>query len=892
MKSSPAYHTVRFLSCYIFVIIISLAASVYSETKDYNPLHRLNHTVVPTFQKISLTVDADTANYTGEVAIDITVNEKTKLFHLHAEALTVKSVKLTKEDKEISVKFALKDTVLLEIKTDKTLTPGQYQLTCTFENDYDTHANSLYKVVSDSLGYLFTQFEDDEARKAFPCWDEPEWKIPFQMIVTIPNLHIAVSNTPILSETANGDWTTVVFDTTPPMPSYIVALATGPLEKTPIEGLSVPGNIVTIKGGSAKAGNAVRVVAPIMEELEKYFGRPYPYQKLDVIGAPEFQYGAMENAGAIVFRENILLIDPNNHTPQQMRRLATVMAHEIAHMWFGDLVTMEWWDDLWLNESFASWMEEKTTAKVFPELVRSIDRVGSANRAMISDARATTQPVRREIATVGSLSENANFLVYNKGQAILEMFETYLGEETFQKGVIAYVNKHAWKNARAEDLWGSLAEAAGIPIDKAIESFISHPGLPMVTFTELGENKFRVSQTRFHNYGVELKGDALWQIPLSITYGDGAKTERMTFLLTDTSAIVELPLSNQVQWLYPNADAGGYYRWSLPVSQLNLLSQKSQEFLSPKERIGFLQNMSALFDAGAISGDTYLSLMSGFANDDEPLVISAIMTALGRIRNTFVTPELQTAYQGYVRTLLSPAYKRFGAISDQNESPTLVSMRTELIATLADIGGDTTIQQTLDSLANLFLSNPEYTNPTMKRTAMISIATRGDQKLFDDIRNRLEESKSNEDRGLYLEMLGSFRDSSLMQQALTYSYNAQLKPQEIWYIPATISEYSDASTDVVFKSLVENFDHLKAKVPADRLTSVWRYIGGCSQERVDAAQAFFAKDDHTLPNIEQTLKRVADATTDCLNLRKREGEAVSQYLLTHATSANKEGNTE
>ncbi len=890
MKFSAAYHHLRSLK-FAIVSTILLSASAYSNPV-YNPLHRLNHTVVPTFEKIVLKVDAEKDDYSGEVMIALTVNEATKLFHLHAESLVIKTVTLMKEDKNIPIKYVCKDTFLLEIKTEKELKPGQYQLNCTFENDYNRHANSLYKVVTDSVGYLFTQFEDDEARKAFPCWDEPEWKIPFQMIVSIPKQHIAVSNTPILSETPNGDWTTVVFDTTPPMPSYIVALAAGPLEKTPIVGLSVPGNIVTVKGGSAKAGNAAKIVAPIMEELERYFGRPYPYQKLDVIGAPEFLYGAMENAGAIVFRESHLLLDPVDHTPQQQRRLVTVMAHEIAHMWFGDLVTMEWWDDLWLNESFASWMEEKTSAKVYPELVRSIDRVGSANRAMVSDARVTTQPVRREIVSVGDLSENANFLVYNKGQAILEMFETYLGEETFQKGVIEYINTHAWKNARAEDLWGSLAEAAGIPIDKAIESFITKPGLPIVTFTELGENKFRVSQKRFHNYGAELKEWPTWQIPLSITYGDGTTSERKTFLLTDTSEVIELPAAHQVQWLYPNADAGGYYRWNIPATQLTLLSQKSKELLSAKERIGFLQNSSALFDAGTISGDTYLSLMSGFADDDEPLVISSMLTALNRIRNSFVTEDIKPAYEQYIRTVLAPAYKRFGALPKDNESPTLVSLRTELIATLADVGDDPAIQHTLDSITNLFFTDSTYSNPTMKRTACISTATRGDQTFFDDVRTRLEKAKSNEERGLYLEMLGSFRDSALMQQALTYAYNAQLRPQEIWYIPATISEQSDKSTDVVFKSLIDNFDHLKAKVPAERFSSIWRYIGGCSQERVDAAQAFFAKDDHTIPGIEQTLKRVADATTDCLNLRKREGNAVNNYLLTHANGNNKQGKTE
>src|SRR5207247_4365615 len=358
--------------------------------------------------------------------------------------------------------------------------PGSYALDVDFTAKFNLQAASLYRLKVENDWYSFTQFEATDARGAFPCWDEPEFKIPFQITLVVPEAHLAIGNTPIESETVADGQKTVVFEKTPPLPAYLLAIATGPLETVPIEGMRVAGRIVTIKGASGLAAEAARVTPPLVAALEKYFGIPYPYRKLDLLAVPEFWPGAMENAGAITFADQILLIDPHVASGDQKRRLVSIAAHELAHMWFGDLVTMRWWDDLWLNGSFASWMGGKIGDQVFPGGRLQIAQVGGMQSAMRSDGRLSTRAMRQPIEGVENLHQLADELTYDKGQAVLTMFEAHLGPETFRKGVVAYLKAHEWGSATASDLWASLSKTAGRDVAEPMATCLDQPGAPLV----------------------------------------------------------------------------------------------------------------------------------------------------------------------------------------------------------------------------------------------------------------------------------------------------------------------------------------------------------------------------------------------------------------------------
>ena len=317
---------------------------------------RLSRQVTPIYESIKLRIDAGQRNYTGMVKADLHVSEPTDRFDFHSEGLSIREMALTREGGTVPFEYSQLTPDMVEVRTRDTLSTSNLELTIGFSNVFDSTANSIYRIEEDGHGYVFSQFEADEAREAFPCWDEPDFKIPYQVTLVVPEGQLAVSNTPVEGESTADGWKTVTFERTRPMPSYLLAIAIGPFDTVPIPGMSIPGRVITVKGRGSLAVEAVRTTPPILSALEKYFGRRYPYKKLDLIALPEFWHGGMENPGAVTFAERALLLNPKMSSVAQKKKLSSVTAHEMDHMWFGDLVTMAGWDDLWLNESCASWM--------------------------------------------------------------------------------------------------------------------------------------------------------------------------------------------------------------------------------------------------------------------------------------------------------------------------------------------------------------------------------------------------------------------------------------------------------------------------------------------------------------------------------------------------------
>ena len=373
---------------------------------------------------------------------------------------------------------------------------------------------------------------------------------------------------------------TVVFKRTPPLPSYLLALAVGPFDTVPITGMSVPGRVVTVKGKGGLAAEAARVAPPLLGALERYFGRPYPFEKLDLLAVPEYWPGAMENPGAITFADQILLIDPAGASVAQRRLLIEVTAHEIAHMWFGDLVTMAWWDDLWLNESFASWMGDKVTQEAFKETEVETRSVEGAQKAMNTDARLTTRAIRQPVGAMDNLLQAADELAYQKGEAVLGMFEAWLGPDVFRQGIRDYLAAHEWGNATAADLWSALSKASGQDVGKPMATFLDQPGVPVVSAMIVDDGKsVRLSQQRFVGAGVKAP-PAQWQIPVGVKFSDGGVVQTKTFLLTSASQDFKLGVKNKVvDWIHPTRRAR-----LLPPDGPGLLTTMAEEAATASTR--------------------------------------------------------------------------------------------------------------------------------------------------------------------------------------------------------------------------------------------------------------------------------------------------------------------
>ena len=502
-----------------------LAAATCPEAAETVPPYRLANDVVPQSESISLRLDPAKDSYSGSVRIELRVKQPTTSFRFHASRMKLGKLELRAGSTPVATRLT-QEGVVATVTTDKPLAVGNYTLAMSFDNEFGRRAVGLYKMTQHGQSYAFSQFESADARQAFPCWDEPLFKIPFQLTLEIPTALEAVTGTPLRSQKAAGAWKTLVFEPTKPLPSYLLAIAVGPLEFVPIPGLGMPGRVVTPRGQTKLSGLATELTAPILHALEAYFGSRYPYDKLDLIAVPEYWPGAMENPGAITYSDGLLLVDPQSAGPRERRALANVTAHELAHMWFGDLVTMAWWDDLWLNESFADWMGDKITAQLYPQYHLELSEMQTIQGIMNADARPTTESIRQEVK-IAEQALNHVGLDYAKGKAVLRMFEQFVGPDKFRAGINDYLKAHAFGNATAADLWAALSKATGQDIAPAMATFLDQPGLPLIEAQILPGGKVKLTQRRFANAGVNAPGVR-------------ARNEKLTWLVPKRSGSVEL----------------------------------------------------------------------------------------------------------------------------------------------------------------------------------------------------------------------------------------------------------------------------------------------------------------------------------------------------------------
>ena len=838
---------------------------------------RLPTDVVPTFQSVHLRVDADTTDYSGSVHVDLEVRNPTSKVQLYALDQKLEAIQLTAGGKPVAVQAERGTRGLLTLTAASPLPKGKAQLDIRFTKALDTQAVGLYRVRKDGLAYTFTQFEAEDARKAFPCWDQPAFKFPYQVTLEVPERHRAITNTPVESETSKDGWRTTVFARTPPLPSYLLAVATGPLEFVDVPGTKMPTRIVCAKGQSRLTGLAVRETPGIIAALERYFDQPYPFAKLDLIAVPEFWAGAMENPGAITYADGVLLVDPSvADDPAQRRRLVGVTAHELAHMWFGDLVTMKWWDDLWLNESFADWMGDKITNELMPEVHQDWSTLEDIQSIMRTDARVSTDPIRLH-AESGEDAIRAVGIAYNKGKAVLSMFESWVGPEVFRQGLRDYLKQHAWKNAEASDLWAALDKASKRPVGEVMRGYIEQPGHPLVTVEPLPGGSLRLSQRRFLNHGA--KGAALsWKIPMTLRYSDGGQPRTMSVLLDGATKTVKLNGVSSVSWVMPNAGTTGYYRWSVPSPMLVELAQNAARSMSPAERIGFLGNLGALLSAGEVHGDTYLQAIASMADEPEPVVGLQLLSSLRDVQPALLPDDLGEPVAAYVRRTLKPMVSRFGLEKVAGEPQAVSLLRPQLLLWMGREGRDPEALREADELAQRYQTDPSSVEPAMAAVALQLHAFRGDRARYDQYRQALESAKVPAIRSNYLNALGWFEDPALQDEALRYSLSGALRPNELSAVARALASYTERGRDRAFRWVQENYDLIRTRMPESSMARWPAYCAGCSEERLAAGKQFFSDPAHRVTGTDKAMERTAESVMDCVSLRAREGSAVAAYL--------------
>jgi alanyl aminopeptidase len=793
---------------------------------------RLGSDVVPTFERVSLTLDPAKPDYRGSVRISLQVNEPARTFRFHAEEMNLHGMVLRGARGPVGTKWEVGARGLVTVTADAPLPRGAYTLAIDFSNHFGTQAAGLYRLETNGEAYAFTQFEADDARKAFPCWDEPLFKIPFQLVLRVPARDLAVTNTPPERTVREKGWKTVTFRRTRPVPSYALAIAAGPLMTVPISGLSVPGRIVFPRGDARLTALAARMAPPILDALTRYFGRPYPYEKLDLIAVPEFWPGGMENAGAITFRDDALLLDPETASAASRSTLARYLAHEIAHQWFGVLVTMKWWDDLWLNESFAEWMGDKIADQLFPELRVGVGIQLEREAAFATDAMLSTHAIRKPVTVLDNLLQSADELSYFKGQAVLAMFERWLGPETFRRGVTDYLAAHEWGSAEGSDLWNALSSASGKDVAGALGTFLDQGGVPLVTAKLLPGGQVELSQKRFLDYGLTAP-DQLWRIPVTLKYSVGGSVRTQSVLLDRPAMTVALEGGGTPEWIHPNADEEGYYRWDVGDGMLRRLAENAPA-LNPRERIGVIENAGGLLHSGALHAQAYMEVLGTFAANEDPQVVDAAVAEVGAVRKVFVTTADEALFAAYVRRTLAAPLRRFGLARKAGEDEAVSLLRPNLLQCLGQDGADPEVLAYADSLAARFMADSSSVDGSLAGVALRLCALHGNAARFDAYRERFERAGTPENRSRFLEALGWFRDPALVERALAYVLTGPLRPQELFVIPGSIGT-SPRYEGRPWEWLQANYTSFVARIPAMYSVYMPYLASGCSTERLEQA---------------------------------------------------------
>ncbi len=859
------------------VLAVPAAVLAWAATSAADaPIGRLPTDVVPVSESIVLDLDPRQPTYTGSVEITIDVRKAVTSVRFHAESIPVRKIELRRPGSDAppaELSGAALPDGQFEARAATPIAAGRYVLKVDFDNAFDTEARGLYRLKFDGEWYAFTQFEAIDARRAFPCWDEPSFKIPYRFTLTVPAAEMAIANTKEATSTERDGRRTVAFAATRPLPAYLLAVAVGPFETVEIPGTSIPARIVTPKGQSGMAGTAVAMTPPILQAIERWFGGRYPYDKLDLIAVPEYWYGAMENPGAITFLDRVLLMDPKTVDVGQREHFAVDTAHEIAHMWFGDLVTMAWWDDLWLNESFASWMEDKITAEVFPEFESSAGEVASAQRVMGLDSQLTTRAMRQPVRSMDSLLQSADALAYAKGSAVLHMVESWVGPEEFRRGVITYLDAHADGNAVGRDLWTALGAASARDVEATLSSYLDQPGVPLVIVEPQGGGRVRLSQTRFVNADAKPAKSQLWQVPVILRYLDGDTAVDQRVLLTKASQVVALETKGAPSWIYPNSGEIGYYRWSLPEESFDRLAAAAPAVLEKRERIGFLGNAAALLSAGRLRGAQYVKVLQKFASDPDAQVVQGVVRGLEKIRGTFFVGAREAEFAPFVRRVLRPALERIGETPRAGEPDPVTALRPQLLEFLGDAGHDEAVLTLAERWAASSTADPSSVDPSLLDVAIKLSAIRGDAALFDRYRARFESAKVPAERRRYLSALGNFRDPALAERAMAYALSGPLRPQEVLTIPRMHADVPGSRARTL-AWVTGHYAEIAKRIPSDFMVFLPHIAGGCSLEDGREAKAFFSAPEHSPPGTSTELARVEESIGACVGLDAREGASV------------------
>lgn len=832
---------------------------------------RLTDRVVPTHYNLDLTIDPAQETFSGNVRAELDIKAPTHIVYLHGDQTTIKTFAIEVGKKSIGGEVVVGVNGGIALVLSEELQPGKAMLALQFEAPLDEAPTGLYRVKDGESWYAFTQFEPLEARQAFPCFDEPKFKTTFDTTLRVPAGLVAASNSRLKEKRNEGAFDVYTFDRTKPLPTYVVAFAVGEFDvvEAPADAAPVPLRLLATKGKGELGSYMLSRTPQILKNLTDYFGGPFPFDKLDIVAVPNFSAGAMENVGLVTFRESLLLLDPETASVGQRRGAMSVMIHELAHMWFGNLVTMAWWDDLWLNESFATWMAAKQLAVLAPQLESNIDGISGKSWVMFADARAQARVIRNPIESGGDVYNAFDGITYGKGARVLAMFESWLGEEAMQKGIQNYLNKHAYGTATTADFLGELDAASGKPVGAAMATFLDQPGTPMLdvqVICEADKVSLNIKQARFKPAGSAAPDAGPWSTPACFRFEDKGKSTVRCDLVDADEKTLELPTARCPKWVYPNANERGYYLWNLPAADLNKLTTTFRKGLSVEEKVGLLNNLRALASSEKIAPEAYIAALLELGKEDHRTLFEGVLDELDGLDRAVPT-EKRAKWNKRNAGLITPRLRKVGFEPRKNEKPEAGLIRAEIIKQSARLANDANTRKQAQKIVQAFLKDMTKVAPDIAGVALRIAAEQGEADLWLSYKMALAQAPTPAARNALISGLGAFKSPDLLPRSLALMLDGTMRSQDFWSLvgPAMRDETTFA---IVWNWFTQNYDAI-VEILGNKAKRGLPGIGGgfCSAEGKAEVEAFFADPNRRADGIERNLSNTLEGIDQCIRYR-------------------------
>jgi puromycin-sensitive aminopeptidase len=808
--------------------------------------YRLPTTVIPERYEIRLTPDLAAATFAGEERVFLQVREPVRQIVLNAAEL---------EFQTVSVKgpggASFRGTVTLDSENEQvalnfleTLNPGPWELQISFSGLLNDKLHGFYRsTYKNSKGQekvlASTQFESTDARRAFPCWDEPAFKSIFQVTLVVDEGLTAMSNARPIRETLlpGTGKKEVVFADTIKMSTYLVAFIVGEFEATePVMVGNAPLRVWAVPGKRHLGKFAQEIGSFSLDFFWRYYDIPYPGDKLDLIAIPDFASGAMENLGAITFRETALLVDEKKATRAELERVADVVSHENAHMWFGDLVTMKWWNGLWLNEAFATFMEMLAVDVWKPEWRRWESFTVSRAVAMQVDGLKSTRPIEFPVEKPEEAAGMFDVLTYEKGASVLRMLEQYLGADKFRDGIRLYLRRHEYANTETTDLWDALEESTHQPARALMDSWIFQPGYPLVS-VEKTERSLILSQRLFRYLQDDEVPDRKFHVPIFLRVETKGGVSQQILLLTDAQTRVDLP--DDVNWAIVNAGGHGFYRVRYSGDLMERLKKRLQTHVVPVERFNLVNDAWATTLAGLTSLTEYLDLLELLRDETDINVWTALIMSCHHLHRIFDNQQ-DRAFQERLRGILLPAVERFGWAPKEGETDLQSQLRGELIATLGTLAEDKACQTRARDLYGEYEKNPTVVERNLVPALVSIVAYTGTGADYEKFYTKFKTAQTPQEETRYLFALGAFRRLELIERTLRLTVNGEVRTQNAPYLMRGVLLNKDAR-EKAWSFMKDHWNEMLKLYPDNSISRMCEGIVGLVTRELEAdVREFFA----------------------------------------------------